>query len=115
MEEKQIEYPRRRRVPRRDFIRPIGLLVQGRYYITRSLQIGEGGIKVEFHRPLQDQAEVVVTFQMPDSGPTVVRAVVRNQEPAPDELGLTHFGLEFCSLEFQVKRAIRNYVALTAA
>ncbi len=111
--EDQGQYTRRRRVPRREFIRPVGVLVGGRYYVTRALQIGEGGLKLEFHRPLEVNSQLALSFLIPGQKMTVVRSVVRNQEPAPGEPGLLHFGVEFLNLDFALKRAIRNYVALT--
>lgn len=99
----------RRRVPRRQFESPVGLLVHGTYQVERAFQVGEGGIMVSSGTPLEMGHELVASFFL--AGKTViVRGIVRNTLPAKGNLPI-RYGLEFVNLEFQYKREIRNFVA----
>lgn len=54
---------------------------------------------------------VVLSFKLPGHSPTVVGAVVRYV--LPEQLGINErYGMEFVNLNFEVKREIRNYVAM---
>ena len=101
----------RRRVPRRDFGRKIGVLVKGHYHLSTSLQIGEGGMMIYSKDALIVDQRVVVSFRFPFSKPRVVTAIVRYVLPAKKGQK-ANYGLEFINLEFDVRREIRNYVAL---
>lgn len=102
---------RRRRVPRREFQRRIGVLVKGRYHVSRCVQIGEGGIMIYSADNLSVGQRVVLSFKLPGQAPTVVSAAVRYI--LPEQLGIKErYGLEFINLNFEVKREIRNYVAM---
>lgn len=101
----------RRRVPRRDFSRRIGVLVKGYYHLSAGLQIGEGGMMILSKDTLVVDQRVVVSFRFPFSKPRVVTAVVRYVLPAKKNQK-ANYGLEFINLEFDVRREIRNYVAL---
>jgi hypothetical protein len=99
----------RRRVPRRLFESPVGLLVHGNYSVERSFQVGEGGIMVSSKMPLEIGHQLVASFFL--KGKTmIVRGIVRNTLPAKGHLPI-RYGLEFVNLEFQYKREIRNFVA----
>lgn len=105
---------RRRRVPRRDFHRRVGLLIRGQYLISRAAQLGEGGMMVYSPTPLKLGQAVVVSFKLPDKAPDIVRAVVRYILP-PERGQGPRYGIEFANLDFNVKRDIRNYVAAKSA
>ena len=101
---------RRRRVPRREFHRRIGLLVKGEYHISRAVQIGEGGMMVYSAVPLMIGQKVVISFKLSGHPPDVVLACVRYILPAEKNLN-ERYGLEFLNLDFNIKRGVRNYVA----
>lgn len=101
----------RRRVPRRAFEFPVGLLVHGTYTVERAYQIGEGGMLLSCSSgELSAGTQVVASFFMPTASTVIVRGVIRNVEPAKDRQP-ARYGIEFVNLEFQYKREIRNYVA----
>jgi c-di-GMP-binding flagellar brake protein YcgR len=107
---------RRRRVPRREFLRRIGLLVRGQYFVDRSLQIGEGGMMISSPKPLVEGQYVVITFKLPGHQPEVVKGQVRYALKAQGENTQSpRYGVEFVNLDFNIKRKIRNYVALQAS
>lgn len=99
----------RRRVPRRIFESPVGLLVEGKYWVERTYQVGEGGMLVSSTKALEVGRQLVVSFFL-NHKTVIVRAVVRNKIPANGRQPEC-FGLEFVNLEFQFKREIRNFVA----
>jgi len=101
----------RRRVPRRAFESPIGLLAKGGYELEQSYQVGEGGMMFSSSRKLVVGQQVVISFYLPDSPATiVVRGIVRSTIPSKDGLN-EKYGVEFLTLGFQYKREIRNFVA----
>lgn len=102
----------RRRVPRRLFDNPVGLLISGEYLIERARQLGEGGMMIESDRPLAIDQMIVVSFFLPGrTSPVVVRSAVRSKIPSKEANGLERYGIEFLNLGFAYKREIRNFVA----
>jgi hypothetical protein len=99
----------RRRVPRRAFDSPIGLLACGKYLIERSYQVGEGGMMISSQRPLAVDQMVVISFYL-GQVTIVVRGTVRSVVP-PGKGFPERYGVEFANLGFQFKREIRNFVA----
>lgn len=97
----------RRRVPRRVYKKPIGLLYLGEYQVGLSHELGEGGMLIESSRELSLGDLILVTFHVPGILNTTCRAEIRYQ--APDVEGI--YGIEFKNLDFDVKRLIRKYVA----
>lgn len=100
----------RRRVPRRTFDSPVGLLLHGAYEIERSYQVGEGGMMISSRRSMTAGQLIAVSFYLPSTAMIVVRGVVRSIIPADQGLP-ERYGLEFLNLNFQFKREIRNFVA----
>ncbi len=101
----------RRRVPRRTFKAPVGVLMDGKYVVQRAYQLGEGGMMVDCKsRKLVAGKNLVLNFFLPDGSIVMVRGIVRAVVPAKDGQP-ERYGLEFLNLEFQSKRAIRNFVA----
>jgi len=100
-------YAGRRRVPRRAFESPVGLLAGGEYDIQSSLQVGEGGMLLGSNRPLKVGDSVLVNFFISSALMVIVRGAVRYQLKDRPHC----FGLEFDKLEFNFKREIRNFVA----
>jgi len=101
----------RRRVPRRTFKAPVGVLIDARYEVERAYQLGEGGMMIDSQRgKLTEGKHLVVNFFLPDGTIVMVRGIVRALIPAKDKEP-DRYGLEFLNLGFQAKRAIRNFVA----
>ncbi|MBX3022073.1 MAG: PilZ domain-containing protein [Bdellovibrionales bacterium] len=101
----------RRRVPRRTFDNPVGVLVRGTYTIERAFQVGEGGMMICYKpHPLAIGDHLVASFFLSPLSTVIVRGIVRNVIPAEGNLPI-RYGIEFANLEFQYKREIRNFVA----
>lgn len=103
-----------RRVPRRNYGGPVGVLAGGQYIIERATQVGEGGMMVSTERAFAAGDQMVMSFALADGAIIIVRAVVRNFQaprrgPGIDEPA--RIGVEFVNLEFHYKRQIRNFVA----
>lgn len=106
----EVPVARRRRVPRRAFLARIGLLSKGKYVVGRSYEIGEGGMLLGIVGELKIDQNVVVTFKIPGGEQTVVRGIVRYCQEKDQR-----FGVEFVNLDFNMKRAIRTFVASKSA
>ena len=104
------DYIKRRRVPRREFKKKVGLLIKGDYHVNVATQIGEGGMMIHSHVKMEKGQRLVVIFRLPECEETVVRAVVRYELDKPSPFG-SNYGIEFENLEFKMRRQIRNYVA----
>ncbi len=100
----------RRRVPRRNYECPVGVLLQGKYYLQMSYQVGEGGMMISSPKQLQVGVQVVTSFFLESQLLIIVRGIVRNIIPAKGDLP-ERYGIEFTHLGFQYKREIRNFVA----
>jgi hypothetical protein len=101
---------KRRRVPRREFRRKVGLLIKGNYHVNTAIQLGEGGMMAHSHVRLKNGQRLVIAFRVPGCEETVVRAIVR-YEMEQNTIWGRQYGLEFENLDFRVRREIRNYVA----
>jgi hypothetical protein len=100
----------RRRVPRRAFEAPVGVLLQGKYQMENSFQVGEGGMMVSCGVDLEIGTQTVVSFFLAKGSLIIVRGVVRSVVKSPDGVP-ERYGIEFLNLGFQFKREIRNFVA----
>ena len=101
----------RRRVPRRTYKAPVGVLMGGEYAVERAYQLGEGGMMLDCKRgKLKEGTKLALNFFLPGGQVVMVRGVVR-AVIAPKEGVPERYGIEFSNLGFQYKRAIRNFVA----
>ncbi len=101
----------RRRVPRRTFKAPVGVLIGGQYSVERAFQLGEGGMMIDCKgQKLKAGTQTVLNFFLPDGNIVMVRGIVRAMI-APKDGVPECYGLEFLNLGFHHKRAIRNFVA----
>lgn len=101
----------RRRVPRREFLAPVGILLRGKYAVERCYQVGEGGMMFSLNNlKMELGRQVALTFFLPTGFVVMVRGTVRSIIPA-DEKYPVRYGVEFLNLGFQSKREIRNFVA----
>jgi hypothetical protein len=100
----------RRRVPRRTFKAPVGVLKSGGYAIRKAYQLGEGGMMIDHNEKLKEGVCLVLNFFLPGGHIVMVRGIVRAVIAAKDGQP-ERYGLEFLNLGFQYKRAIRNFVA----
>ena len=106
--------PSQRRVPRRTFTGPVGVLAGGQYLIERAFQVGEGGMMVSTERAFSDGDQMVMSFSLENGAILVVRAIVRSFQGPQRRTGINEparVGVEFVNLEFHYKREIRNFVA----
>lgn len=103
-------YQSRRRFPRREMHRKVGVLCRGHYVTYTSLEIGEGGMSIQSSFVLDQQASIVVTFQIPGAGFVSLQGEVRSTQKKDSEDFVTH-GVVFRNIEFSHKRLIRSYVS----
>lgn len=114
----------RRRYPRRVVSMRVGLLARGEYTADATmLEIGEGGLLLQSYLKIKVKQKVVITIRVRGllQGvllATVVSAVVpaSNSDKHVNNVGLAsrvliRYGVQFDSVEFDIKRKIRNFVA----
>lgn len=100
----------KRKMPRRRFLRSMGCLCDGKYYVGVGVEIGEGGISIALPHELAIGQDVVVNFQIPDGSFVCVRAELRNVQKAKKP-GWYAMGCLFKNLKFEHRREIRSYVS----
>jgi hypothetical protein len=100
----------RRRVPRRSFENPVGVLYRGKYVVEKAFQVGEGGMMISCSQEMKVSDSLVVNFFLQSHVTVIVRGIVRNVLQAEGDLP-ARYGIEFQNLEFNSKREIRNFVA----
>jgi PilZ domain len=98
----------KRRKPRRAFSAPVGVLCGGQFEVVRATQLSEGGIGFTSKTPYQVSAKAVFSFLIPDGGAVVVRGEIAQIDK---HAGSIHYGVKFLSVNLQLRRVIRNYVA----
>jgi hypothetical protein len=100
----------RRKFPRRDFPRGIGVLLGGVYSVQPGFEIGEGGISFLFPEAIAEDRMAVANFQIPGGGFASVIIDIRRCF-VHDETGMTVVGCSFRDVTFEMKREIRTFVS----
>jgi hypothetical protein len=105
-----ITVPSRRKHPRRQFLRKLGVLYEGRYWVANGVEIGEGGLSFRLAQKLGEGKNLVVNFQVPEGGFISEQGEIRSLR---DDLkpGVFLYGIFFRTLKFDAKREIRAYVS----
>lgn len=100
---------KRRRHPRRSFVRSIGILQSGTYDLGMAMEVSEGGMLIQGFRELDPSRSVVLSFLVPGKDFVMVRAklIYKNSEGA--------YGVQFLNLRFENRRLIRDYIAAKSA
>ena len=103
---------KRRKVPRRAIENRIGLLANGKYFLSWAYEIGEGGMLVASQVPLKIEQTIVITFRIPGVVHKVLMGKVVYEKLHVDSRGESYrYGVQFENVDFEVKRRIRNFVA----
>ena len=100
----------RRKFPRREMKRKIGILCSGQYFMAESGEVGEGGMSFLSEFILNEGDEMVISFQIPGGDFVSVRAVVRTTQKKDSGDFVIH-GVSFTNIEFSHKRQIRSFVS----
>lgn len=110
MEKHAEEFQVRRKFPRKELQKSVGVLSRGSYFIAHSTDIGEGGLSIRTDMVLNEGSQVIVSFQIPGGGFVSARAEVRSTQKK-EETGEVVHGLSFENISFSSKRQIRAYVS----
>lgn len=100
----------RRKFPRRAFNRGVGILFEGKYEISRTVEIGEGGVSFRWSKSYPIGKDVVLNFQIPFGKFVSVRAEIKNASEDPSSNDHI-YGCVFKNLKFDRKREVRAYVS----
>lgn len=99
----------RRRHPRKEFKRDLGVLYYGFYVLEKATDISESGMSFTSERDIPVGGNVVLTFQIPGGTLVAVTAVVRGHFKTTD--GKVRMGCAYKNIRFECKREIRNFVS----
>jgi hypothetical protein len=119
----------RRKYPRRNLSRPVGVLFHGRYFLCSAMDVSESGVSIDItaaHNAetclaLQNDDDVLVTFKLPSSEFIVARAVVHGKKhglqsvPVLKDKPRQQVALSFHELTLHQRRLIRDFVSSKAA
>jgi hypothetical protein len=111
----------RRKFPRRKFPRGVGILVQGSYFVSEGMEIGEGGISFMSPNQYPEGQQIVISFQIPGGSFVSVISEIRNfhlsktnetnKEQAKERSKIGVHGCAFVDLRFEQKREVRLFVS----
>lgn len=102
---------KKRRVPRRSIVARVGVLHKGQYSVCHAVEIGEGGMMFSSFDDIKKDDRVVVTLRIPDVLQGVAIGTVMYTVEGK-RIGEAHrYGIQFDTIEFDLKRKIRNFVA----
>lgn|GEM_PF-686335 len=103
----------RRKHPRREFERVVGILIAGHYSLSTGFEIGEGGIAFYLSDKLEPGAKGVISLQIPKGA--FVSLIFEVRSLIVDEnKQLFRIGCLFQNIPFESKREIRAYVSARA-
>jgi len=106
-----------KRFPRKDLRIQVGILCQGKYQVTTSHDIGEGGMSLFSEVALEKGLRIVASFQIPSAaGPeskflSLLGTILSSRKIE----NLFFQNIQFDGLELQQKKKIRSFVASSLA
>lgn len=101
---------KKRRFPRRKFTQKIGLLFRGKYDISESVQIGEGGMMIRSPHEHEEGDWVVLSFLVPGRAFVIVRGQVQFKGK-DSSIGTPLYGIRFLNITFENRRVLRDFIS----
>ena len=101
---------RKRRFPRRRFRRPVGVLIDGNFYVCEGVEVSEGGIMVASTQEIPDGKRMILTFFVPGATECILRGESRYSTP-PKSDGRRGVGIQFSNVKREQRRMIRDYIS----
>lgn len=99
----------KRRFPRRAYRRHVGILFAGDYFLSRGVEIGEGGLSFSSNMgDIPENAMILISFRTPTGQFISVRSCVKSKIT---KSGDSVYGCEFEKLNFNIRREIRTFVS----
>lgn len=98
----------RRKFPRRQLNRRVGVLVRGVYFTCLAGELGEGGMSIETDMVLKDETLLVISFQIPGGSFVSLRCRVKSSIKKTSQI---LYGLAYEKITFSNKREIRDFVS----
>lgn len=108
-------FDQRSRMPRRSFLRTIGVLHRGNYFLAQGSEIGESEIGLILPHEIKVGQRIVINFQIPGGSFISIKAQVKsvarqlNKNPGAKP-GFNHV-CEFIDMKFDSKREVRTFVS----
>lgn len=104
----KVEPTFKRRYPRRQFFTRVGALIQGQYFTENTVELGEKGMMFTTDVAMKVGDQLVISFFIPGGHCVITRASVRYQNTKQSR---SHVGVEFTTVSFEDRRALRDYIA----
>lgn len=99
----------RRKYPRRPFLRGIGVLHRGEYFVSEGIELGEGGLAFRINRKYAEGDTIVLSFQIPNG--SFVSTISEIRAVKEEDNGQFKYGCLFKTIKFDQKREIRTFVS----
>lgn len=103
------ELKSRRRTPRRKIDAKIGILLKGEFCLAKCLQIGEGGILLATHLPVEVKQKYLISVIIPLEGMVIGRIEILYEKSRASSTAI--YGCQFFELDFRFKKIVRSYVS----
>lgn len=110
-----LDFQTRRKFPRRQFLRQVGFLYDGKYHVGAGCEVGEGGLSLSLPHDFPIEKNAVISFLIPGGSFISVRVEIRNIKRDETKMGHRVIGCAFQNLQFEHKREIRTYVSARPA
>lgn len=101
----------KRRHPRRPFVSPVGVLFSGGYLIEKAGELGEGGLLFYSRNGFSKEAQLLVSFYIPNSKIACTIGVIRYVSKVKHFPAVNAYGIQFRDLSIEFRRYIRAYIA----
>jgi hypothetical protein len=98
----------RRKFPRRNLRKRVGVLFGGEYFVCDTGEIGEGGMSIISEYALTEGRELVLSFQIPNGAFVTLRGLIRS---VTSREGQAIHGISFEEIPIGFKRQIRAFVS----
>lgn len=108
------DYLKKRKYPRRRYVKPLGLLIHGTYFMSRCEEIGEGGVLVSTPQQVRIGESVILSIMLPENEIAIVRATIRyviKKDLTETNNYPYQLGIQFHTLSFKFKKKVRDYIA----
>jgi hypothetical protein len=86
----------------------MGVLIQGKYFVEDSIELGERGMMFTTEIALKQLEEIVVSFVIPENFVVITRAQVRYTINKGKK---AFVGVEFTNISFEDRRKVRDFIA----
>ena len=100
----------KRRFPRRPLSTPVGVLLDGKYSVYQSFDVGEKGLGISSSQSFEKGRHVIVSFFINRGQFVVCQGITRYCQLEGE---IYKVGFELSNIRFEDRRVVRDYIADT--